>query len=77
MTRSPGGAAVLTIALALTAATLVLQPRAAVPAVVLCALLHAARYTRVALLLLVVLMIASLVGVRVDAAPPAAREGQR
>jgi hypothetical protein len=77
MTRSPGVAALLAAVFALAAATLVLHPRAAVPAVVLCALLHAARYTRVALVLLVVLMIATLVGVRVDAVPPGPWGGQR
>ena len=58
-------------ALGLAAVTVALHPRGAIPAVVLCALLHLGRYTRFAAALLVVLMIATLVGVRVDAAPPA------
>lgn len=74
MTRSH--AALLPV-FALTAAALVLHPRAAVPAVAFCALLHTARYTRLALVLLVVLMVGTLAGIRVDAAPPAPRGAQR
>jgi hypothetical protein len=71
MTR-PAAATVLGIAaVGLAAATVALHPRAAGPAVALCALLHVARYTRLAVVLLLVLMIATLAGVRVDAAPPA------
>jgi hypothetical protein len=56
---------------ALVALTIASHPRAALPAVVLCGLLHVARYTRFAVVLLAVLMVATLAGVRVDAAPPA------
>ena len=56
---------------ALVALTTASHPRAALPAIVLCGFLHVARYTRFALVLLAVLMVATLVGVRVDAAPPA------
>ena len=56
---------------ALVALTTASHPRAALPAIVLCALLHVARHTRFALVLLAVLMVATLAGVRVDAAPPA------
>ena len=71
MTR-PGAATVLGIpVVGLAAATVALHPRAAVPAVAFCALLPVARYTRLAVVLLVVLMIGTLAGVRVDAAPPA------
>ena len=58
-------------AVCLTAATVAIHPRAAVPALAFCALLHAARRTRLAVVLLVVLMIGTLAGVRVDAARPA------
>ena len=56
---------------ALVALTTASHPRAALPAIVLCGLLHVARYTRFALVLLAVLMVATLAGVRVDAASPA------
>lgn len=71
MTRPSGAAALGVGAWALAAATLTVHPRAVVPAMALCGLLHAARYTRVATVLLVVLTIAALAGIRVDAAPPA------
>jgi hypothetical protein len=62
----------LTLALAaLVALTTASHPRAALPAIVLCGLLHVARYTRFAVVLLAVLMVATLVGVRVDGARPA------
>lgn len=73
MTRS----APLVATLALAAVGLALHPRAALPAVVLCGLLHLARYPRLAVALLAVLMIAALAGVRVDAAAPAPVEGRR
>jgi hypothetical protein len=56
---------------ALVALTIASHPRAALPAVVLCGLLHVARYTRFAVVLLAVLMVATLAGLRVDAALPA------
>ncbi len=56
---------------ALVALTAASHPRAALPAILLCGLLHVARYTRLAVVLLAVLMVATLAGVRVDAAPPA------
>lgn len=71
MTRAAGARMPGIAAVCLTAATAALHPRAAVPAVALCALLYAARHTRLAVVLLVVLMIGTLAGVRVDAAPPA------
>ena len=71
MTPRSGAAALGVGAWALAAATLALHPRAVVPAMAVCGLLHAARYTRLATVLLVVLTIAALAGVRVDAAPPA------
>lgn len=77
MTR-PSAAAVLgVLGCGLAAVALALHPRATVPAVILGALLHLARYTRLAAVLLVVLMIAALAGVRVDAAPPAVPRVER
>ena len=56
---------------ALLLATVSLHPRASAPVLVLTSLLGVARLHRTAALLLVVLLIATLAGVRVDAAPPA------
>ena len=77
MSRPPALTALGVATLGLAAATLTLHPRAAIPAIVLCLLLHAARYTRLAIVLLLVLMIATLAGIRVDAAPPAAPRPER
>ncbi len=48
------------VACGLGAVTFALHPRAALPAIVVCALLHFARCSRLAAVLLVVLMIAAL-----------------
>ena len=71
MSRPPALTALGVATLGLAAATLPLHPRAAMPAILLCLLLHAARCTRVAIVLLAVLMIGTLAGIRIDAAPPA------
>lgn len=65
------------VIVALAVITVTVHPRAALPAIVLCALVHGARYTRFAAVLLVVLMLATLAGVRVDAVPHSPSWAQR
>ena len=57
--------------IALVLVTVSLHPRASAPVLALTGLLGVARLHRTAAVLLVVLLVATLAGLRVDAAPPA------
>ena len=70
MRRQPTKALAVPL-LALLVLTVSLHPRATLPVVALAGLLGVARLYRTAALVLVLLLIATLAGVRVDAAPPA------
>ena len=69
--RRPPTMALAVPLLGLLAVTFSLHPRATLPVVALAGLLGVARLYRTAALVLALLLIATLAGVRVDAAPPA------
>lgn len=68
--RRPPRRAFAVLLLALLAVTFSLHPRATLPVVALAGLFGVARLYRAAALVLVVMLIATLGGLRVDAAPP-------